>query len=503
MATPTHSTTERPPVVAILGHIDHGKSTLLDYIRHSNIVAGEAGGITQHISAYEIIHNDAERGEQRITFVDTPGHEAFCDVRSRGATVADIAILIVSAEDGVMPQTKEALQCIRDDGVPFIVAINKIDSPKANVEQAKASLIENGVYLEGYGGDIPVVPISAKTGQGVDDLLSMILLVAELEELTTTSDAPASGIVVEAHKDQKRGISATIIVKNGTLTTGMFVAAHTAYSPVRSIEDTNGTKLDTAVASTPIVISGWDALPPVGSQVESFASKKEAEAYNALVLETSATTDASTQRRTASKEHAVIPLIIKTDVSGTGEAIAFELKKIENDRISFAVLTNTTGAISEADMKLAAATSDALVVGMGVSIDAQAAAIQEREGITVATYSIIYELIDFLKQVAQERTPRLLVEEVVGTAKVLAIFNQAKKLQVFGAKVTSGTLKVGSKLRILRRDELIGTGVIKELQQQKIKTTSVDAGTEFGSAMEASVELATGDTIEAIEQVER
>ncbi|MEY2640644.1 MAG: translation initiation factor translation initiation factor [Candidatus Parcubacteria bacterium] len=502
MATPTHSKTQRPPVVAILGHIDHGKSTLLDYIRKSNVVAGEAGGITQHISTYEIVHDDPERGAQRITFVDTPGHEAFCDVRSRGATVADIAILIVSAEDGVMPQTKEALQCILDDGVPYIVAINKIDSPKANVDQAKASLIENGVYLEGYGGDIPVVPISAKTGQGVDELLSMILLVAELEELTTTPDAPATGIVVEANKDQKRGISATIIIKNGTLRTGMFVAAHNAYSPVRSIEDTNGNKLMEAIATTPIVISGWSALPPVGSAVESFTSKKDAEAYNALAKETT-TQQAAAPRKVASAEHAVIPLIIKTDVSGTGEAIAFELKKIENDRVSFIILTNTTGAISEADMKLAAATTGALVVGMGVSIDAQAAAIQEREGITVATYSIIYELIDFLKQVAKERTPRLMVEEVVATAKVLAIFNQAKKLQVLGAKVTSGTLKVGSKLRILRRDEHIGTGVVKELQQQKIKTTSVAEGSEFGSAIEASVELATGDKLEAIEQVER
>jgi len=502
MTTPSNNQTERPPVVAILGHIDHGKSTLLDYIRNSNIVDGEAGGITQHISTYEIEHNDPERGVKRITFVDTPGHEAFCDVRSRGSTVADIGILIVSAEDGVMPQTKEALQCIRDDGMPFIVAINKIDSPKANIEQAKASLIENEVYLEGYGGDVPVVPISAKTGEGVDDLLNMILLVAELEEFTADNTAPASGVVVETHKDQKRGISATVIVKNGHLQTGMFVAAFTAVSPVRSIEDTTGKKREEVFASTPIVISGWSELPPVGATFETFPTKKEAEAYNVLEKET---TEKAPQeiRKTASAEHAIIPLIIKTDVSGTGEAIAFELKKLENDRLSFMILTNTTGAISEADMKLASTTENALVVGMGVAMDAQAEAIREREGTTVQMFSIIYELVDWIKGIAKSRTPKLLVEEVQGSAKVLAIFNQTKKAQVLGGKVKEGALKVGSKIRIMRQEEEVGRGVIKELQQQKIKATSVEAGMEFGTAIESDAEITAGDYIEAIEQFER
>jgi translation initiation factor IF-2 len=500
MATPSHNQTERPPVVAILGHIDHGKSTLLDYIRHSNVVAGEAGGITQHISTYEIEHNDTERGVKRITFVDTPGHEAFCDVRSRGATVADVAILIVSAEDGVMPQTKEALQCIRDDGVPFIVAINKIDSPKANVDQAKASLIENEVYIEGYGGDIPVVPISAKTGAGVDDLLSMILLVAELEGFTTDDTAPATGVVVETHKDQKRGISATVIVKGGMLTTGMYVAAHTAVSPVRSIEDTSGKKRDQVHASTPIVISGWNELPPVGATFESFKTKKEAESYNTLSKEGMAPV-VQTKRAVTSAEHTVIPLIIKTDVSGTGEAIAFELKKLENERVSFNILTNTTGTISEVDLKLASATSDAIVVGMGVNIDAQAEAIREREGITVKTFSIIYELVDWLRSIALERTPKLTVDEVRGSIKVLATFSQNKKVQVLGGKVKTGTLKIGIRVRILRRDAEIGHGVVKELQQQKIPATHVDEGAEFGAAIASDIDIAAGDTLEAIEQV--
>lgn len=504
MATPSPKLTERPPVVAILGHIDHGKSTLLDYIRKSNIVQGEAGGITQHISTYEIKHNDPERGQKRITFVDTPGHESFCAVRSRGANVADIAILLVSAEDGVMPQTKEALKSIKEDNTPFIVAINKIDSPKANIDQTRASLLENEIYLEGYGGDIPAVPISAKTGQGVDDLLSMILLVAELEELTTDENAQASGIVVEANKDQKRGISATIIVKSGTLRIGQHIAAHTALSPIRSIEDTDGNKRDIVTASTPVVISGWNELPLVGTPFEAFATKKEAEAYT-LLAHNFAQANAVTapMRKRTSAEHTVIPLIIKTDVSGTGEAIIFELQKLENERISFNILTNTTGTIGEKDLKLATASPDAIIVGMGVSVDAQAEALREREGITIKTFSIIYELIDWLKEVAEERTPRLLVDEVQGEAKVLAVFNQNKKSQVLGGKVKMGSIKIGIKVRILRRDAEIGRGVVKELQQQKIKSDRVEEGSEFGAAIVADVDIAPGDFLEAIEQVSR
>lgn len=504
MATPSPKLTERPPVVAILGHIDHGKSTLLDYIRKSNIVQDEAGGITQHISAYEIQYDDPERGQKRITFVDTPGHESFCAVRSRGATIADIAILLVSAEDGVMPQTKEALKSIKEDNTPFIVAINKIDSPKANIDQTRASLLEHEIYLEGYGGDVPAVPISAKTGQGIDDLLSMILLVAELEELTTDETAPASGIVVEANKDQKRGISATVIIKSGTMRIGQYVAAHTAVSPIRSIENTDGKKLEAAGASTPIVISGWNELPCVGSAFTTFATKKEAEAYAILARDIAQTdTVATPVRKKTSAEHVVIPLIIKTDVSGTGEAIAFELQKLENDRISFNILTNTTGTIGEKDLKLAIASPDALIVGMGVSVDAQAEALREREGITIKTFSIIYELIDWLKEIALERTPRLLVDEVLGEAKVLAVFNQNKKSQVLGGKVKMGSIKIGIKVRILRRDAEIGRGVIKELQQQKIKSDRVEEGTEFGAAVVADVDIAPGDFLEAIEQVSR
>jgi len=492
------NTEKRPPVVAILGHIDHGKSTLLDYIRKSNIVDGEAGGITQHISAYEIEHEDAEHGLQKITFIDTPGHEAFCEVRSRGANIADIAILIVSAEDGVMPQTKEALACIKNDNIPFVVAITKIDTSKANVDLAKNSLIENEVYLEGMGGDIPFVPISAKTGENIDELLSMILLVAELEELQADTSAMATGFVVEAHKDMKKGNSATIVIKDGTLSTGNILASESTLSPVRAIEDTIGGIYKSASVSKPVIIYGWSALPPVGAKVHSFATKKEAEKFCKSCSTNDNDVSENNNAPVQSKEHVSVPVIVKADVAGTAEAIAYEIKKLATEDISFNIVQSATGDISEADMKSALANADTIVVGMGVSIDTQATALRDRENITTATFSIIYELIDWLKELQETRRPRKEVSEVTGSAKILAVFNQTKKIQVIGGKVKNGEIAIGNKITILRRNEAIGTGIIKELQQQKLKADKVQEGNEFGAALSTDVELAESDHFEAI-----
>lgn len=501
MTKETETTVIRPPVVAILGHIDHGKSTLLDYIRSTNIAAKEAGGITQHITTYEITHKDEEHGEQRITFIDTPGHEAFRDVRTRGAGIADIAILIVSAEDGVMPQTLEAINCIKESKVPFIVAINKIDSSKADIEKTKYALIENEVYIEGYGGDVPFVPISAKTGQGIPDLLSMILLVAELEDLKMDTSTQATGIVIEAHKDEKRGISATVVLKNGTLKIGDFVAGHTSMSPVRSIEDTSGNKYKEVTASKPIIIYGWTSIPPVGTFIESFNNKKGAEEYcKNCVSENVVVQEKNIQSR---EDLAVIPIIIKTDVSGTGEAVIFEINKIKTERVQFNILENATGVIGESDMKKALSDPNTIVIGMGVGVDPRAEALRERNGTTVVTFKIIYELVDWLKNVISERTPRITVEEVAGKVKVLAIFNNTKKNQVLGGKVISGTITLGNTVNILRRDEKIGVGVIKELQQQRVATKQIQENNEFGTSISADVEIATGDTLEAIIRVEK
>lgn len=493
----------RPPVVTILGHIDHGKSTLLDYIRKTNIVEKEAGGITQHISAYEIKHKDENGNQRKITFVDTPGHEAFHNVRSRGAQVADIAILIVSAEDGVMPQTKEALKFIKKSDIPFIVAITKIDSSKSDIERTKSSLIENEIYLEGLGGDIPFVPISSKTGEGINDLLYMIILMADMEELKTNPESLASGIVVEAHKDCQKGISATVIIKDGKLDIGKFVASHTAMSPIRSLDDTNGEKLNIVQSSTPIIISGWNDLPLVGSDFKTFSTKKEAEEY-CKECENNKTNDhdSSMSIQKSDENTVIIPLIIKTDVSGTGEAIIYELKKLNNDRVIFNILKNTTGNIGEADMKLAIANENTVIVGMGVNIDTQAEILKERDCINVVTFKIIYDLIEYLEKLSKERRPKIFIEEITGKAKIIAIFNKTKKMQVLGGKVKEGTISIGNEVKILRRNEEIGKGRIKELQQQRAKAEKIEEGNEFGAAIETNVDIMENDHLEAIKKVE-
>lgn len=275
----TDSKTPRAPVIAVMGHIDHGKSSLLDYIRKTNVIAGEAGGITQHVSAYEVVHKAPDGKEHKITFLDTPGHEAFQALRMRGVQIADIAILVVSAGDGVKPQTLDALKCILEAKIPYIVAINKIDLPDANIDRTKQSLAENEIFIEGYGGDIPAVPISAKTGEGIDELLDMMILVADLADLTGESDVTGEGIVLESHLDAKKGIAATLIIRTGTVSQGMFVVAGESISPVRIMENFLGKNIREATFSSPICIIGWDTLPPVGASFKTFGTRKEAESY--------------------------------------------------------------------------------------------------------------------------------------------------------------------------------------------------------------------------------
>lgn len=494
MKTSENKRIERPPVIVIMGHIDHGKSSLLDYIRKSNIVSSEAGGITQHIAAYEVVHND-----KKITFLDTPGHEAFQQTRKRGARIADIAILIVSAEDGVMPQTKEALNCILEDGLPYIVAINKIDSPKADVERTKANLSENEIYLEGFGGQISYVPISAKTGAGVDELLDTILLTAEIEEFRGNPDANAEGIVVESHKDPQKGITGTIIIKDGTLGKGEFVACQKALSPVRLLLNQTNEQVSSVTFSSPVSISGWDKIPNVGEMVFSFKNKKDAEEYCRNFVEDQATSINNTDEITNTT--VIIPIIIKTDVLGTLDAIVHEIKKIKVENISFKIVDSGTGNISETDMKHAVGNEGTLVLGFGVGVDSQAEALRERDSITTKTFSIIYELAEFLKDIAETRRPRIAKDVITGKAKILKTFSSAKNHHVVGGKVKEGSVLRNGEVRIIRRDEEIGKGIIKELQTQKVKVDEVKEGEEFGMMIDSKMEIAEGDMIEAFKVV--
>ncbi|MBX4198276.1 translation initiation factor IF-2 [Candidatus Parcubacteria bacterium] len=502
--TPTKNnskTIERPPVIAIMGHVDHGKSTLLDYIRKTNIVDTEAGGITQRISAYEVTHKGQDNKEHRITFLDTPGHEAFTAIRTRGAKVADIAILVIAADDGVKPQTAEALKIILAAKIPYIVALNKVDKPGVDLDWAKSNLAEHEIYVEGFGGDVPVVPISAKTGQGVPELLDMMILVAQLEELTGDHSKPAEGVIIEANLDKKRGISASIIIKDGTLKTGSFISAGTAYAPVRILENFLGKPLKEATFSSPVRIVGWNELPLVGSTIRFFTSKKDVEQY----IQEQKTDDKkeSQKQETESTEMAIIPILLKASEVGSLEALDHELKKIKNEKIHIRVIQRGVGDITENDVKLASARPNTIILGFNVKIDNSGKSQAEKMGIEVQIFDIIYKLSEWLQKTADERTPRTKVEEPTGTAKVLKIFSRVKDRQVLGGRVEKGQLVLGAEVKILRRDFEIGRGRIRELQRQKNKIQEVPEGQEFGSLVESKIEIAPGDRLESFKIVEK
>ncbi len=487
---------KRPPVVVVMGHIDHGKSTLLDTIRKSNVVDGEAGGITQHLSAYVVEHTTSEGQKESITFLDTPGHAAFQKMRLRGADVADVAILIVSAEDGVKPQTLEALESIKAANIPYLVAINKIDKPGADVQKTKNSLIENEIYIEGMGGDIPFVEISAKAGTGIDELLDLVVLTADLAELTGDTNGTTEGNVIESNMDAKRGNTATLIVTNGTLTSGMFVVSGTAFSPVRIMEDSQGKTIREAGLSTPLQIVGFNEIPEVGTTFTTVSSKKEAEA---MIAENKLAGD-SKKESFAQTNLPVIPILIKADVLGTIDAIQHELDKFESDRIAVRVIDTGVGDINVSDVQNVSATKDAIIVGFNVNVERPAKELSERLDVEIDTFSIIYELSEWLETALKNRTPEKEEAVVTGTVKILKHFSTQKYTHVLGGRVEEGTIKMNQQVTILRRDIEIGSGVVKNLQQYKSDVEQVEEG-EFGMQIETKAEITAGDHIKPFDMV--
>ncbi len=493
---------ERPPVIVVTGHIDHGKSSLLDYIRKTNIVSGEAGGITQHTSAYEAVHKNDKGISKKITFLDTPGHEAFSGMRTRGIKAADIAILVVSAEDSVKAQTIEAVKTIQADGLPFIVAINKIDKPTANIEKVKVDLAEHGVYVEGFGGNIACVPISAKTGAGVPELLDMILLIAEVEELKGNPNTPAEGLVIESHMDQKKGVSATLLIKNGALKKGDFIAAGNSISPIRQIEDFLGKNVDEATFSSPVGITGFDKLPIVGESFKSYGGKKEAEAATILSRQNGDRSVNLPAKETEGAEETivVVPLIIKADFAGTLEAIEKELGKIKKDNIVWKIIQKGAGTISESDVKLSSGIKNAVLIGFNVKTDKSALDLAMRLGVQINNFEVIYKITEWLDEEMEKRKPRVTADETIGSAKILRCFSRTKDKQVVGGRVIEGSISSGAKVKILRREFEIGQGEIAELQQSKVKTKEIAEG-EFGVNIESKTEIAPGDIIQAFVSV--
>jgi translation initiation factor IF-2 len=489
----------RSPVVAVMGHIDHGKSTLLDYIRSTNVVDKETGGITQKISAYEMTHKFKDRSEKKITFLDTPGHEAFSKIRQRGAGVADVAVLVVSAEDGVKPQTLDALKAIKSSGVPFVVAINKIDRPNANIEKTKMSLAENEVFIEGYGGDITAVPISAKTGAGIEELLDMIILTHDVLGYTGDPNKQAEGIIIEAHTDKNKGTQATLVIKDGTLNVGDFIVCGKAWAKIRFIETFAGKKIDSATFSSPVQITGWSELPNVGEI--SFAVKNRDDALK-ITSEYQVSEVNDISECNMDSEYC-IPLIIKTDAQGTSDAIVHEIKKINTSEISFKIIHAGIGDINESDMKSALTKTGSIVISFGVGVDKQAETIRERNNIEIKKSFLIYELADYLKDVLISRKPKKMVEEIQGSLKVLKFFSKTKDKQVIGCRVENGKVDKGSSVKIFRRENLIGLGKILEIQSQKVKVSSIEEGTECGMLFESKIETAPGDILQSTIMIEK
>ena len=478
--------TARPPVIAVMGHIDHGKSSLLDYIRKANSVAGEAGGITQHVAAYIAEHNECF-----VTFLDTPGHEAFKALRARGAAAADIAILVVAADEGVMPQTLDALAAIKEARIPFIIAITKIDKNNADIARTKNSLIEHEIFIEGMGGEIACVQISSKTGEGISELLDLVLLASDLAETTADTEARAAGFVLESTQDPKRGASATLIVKDGTLSLDGFVVAGDAYAPIRFIEDFRGKRTLRAGPSEPVRISGFNKLPTAGTLFSIAENKKEAES---LAKENAKSLAAVPERNATIEGIAELPIVVKADVAGSVDAIVHELHKITHERASLRIVSHGVGSVSETDVKTANA-SGGVIIAFNTGTDSIARDLAERENIPIHSFSIIYELSAKVRELLEALVPTVTTEKELGRALVLKTFSSSAKKHVLGARYVSGALAVGDRVKIVRKGVEIVHGSIGNLQQARADVKEIHTEGDFGAEIETRENAVYGDEL--------
>ena len=488
----------RPPVVTILGHVDHGKTSLLDAIRSTNVTSREAGGITQHIGAYQIEHND-----RKVTFLDTPGHEAFTAMRARGAQVTDVAILVVAADDGVQPQTIEAISHAKAANVPIVVALNKIDKADANTDQVKAQLAEHGVTIEEYGGDTPLVAVSARTKQGIPELLEVVMLVADVADLKADPDRPAIGRVIEAHMDARRGSVATILVQTGTLSRGDLVVAGLAYGRVRAMTDDKGKNVGRAEPSRPVEILGLPSVPEAGDVFRAVPDEKTAKALVAqnereraggLGAEKPATLDEmfAQVKEGRAKE---LKIILKADVQGSLEAIKGALVKIPTDEIGLQVIHDGVGDITESDLTLAAA-SGAVVVGFNTKMETPARRVADSTKVDVRQYKVIYELLDDMQKALTGLLEPEMIESILGHAEVRQIFT-AGKTTIAGCIVLDGVMRRGVKARLLRGGASAWEGSIGSLRRVKDDVREVNAGLECGIILEGTNDVLVGDAVEA------
>ena len=491
---------ERPPVVTVMGHVDHGKTSLLDCIRKTNVTSGEAGGITQHIGAYQVTLDG-----KVITFLDTPGHAAFTAMRARGAQATDIAVLVVAADDGIMPQTIEAINHAKAADVPIIVAINKIDKPEANIERIKTQLTEHGLLPEEWGGDTILCPVSAKTGQGVEDLLANINLVAEVKELKANPKRKAKGIVIEAKLDQNRGPIATVIIQNGTLRVADSVIVGTVTGKIRAMNDDKNRKVASAGPSFPVSIMGLDEVPNTGDILYAVEQeklvkmvaeeRKNKERENMIKASQKVTLD-DVFNKIAEGEMKVLNIIVKADVQGSVEAVKQSLEKLSNEQVRVNVIHAAVGAIKESDIMLAES-SRAIIIGFNVRPDANSKAIAEKSGIDIKLYRVIYEAIEDVERALKGMLAPKFNEIYLGKAEVREVFKISGVGQVAGCYVTEGKIIRSGKLRIYRDDVMICEGNVLQLKRFKDDVKEVSYGFECGISIEKFNDIKVGDFIES------
>ena len=491
----------RPPVVTIMGHVDHGKTSLLDYIRRAKVAAGEAGGITQHIGAY---HVETPRGV--ITFLDTPGHEAFTAMRARGANATDIVVLVVAADDGVMPQTKEAVAHAKAAGVPIVVAINKIDKPEANPERVKTELVAEEVVPEEYGGESPFISVSAKTGQGIDDLLENVLLQAEVLELKAPVEAPAKGLVVEARIDKGRGPVATVLVQSGTLRKGDIILAGSAFGRVRAMIDENGRSVETAGPSIPVEILGMTEVPQAGDEMMVLGDERKAREI--ALFRQGKFRDVRLAKQQAAKLENIfenmgdgvqtLSLIIKSDVQGSQEALAAAMQKLSNEEVKVNIVHAAVGAITESDINLAIA-SKAVVIGFNVRADQQAKRLAEGNGVDLRYYTIIYDAVDEVKSAMQGMLAPERRENTIGLVEIRQVFKVSRLGNIAGCMVLEGTIKRSAQIRLLRDNVVLWTGELDSLKRFKDDAKEVKEGFECGLTLKNYDDIQEGDQLEVFE----
>ena len=493
----------RPPVVTIMGHVDHGKTTLLDTIRKTNVAGGEAGGITQAIGAYQVVVND-----KKITFIDTPGHEAFTEMRSRGASITDIVVLIVAANDGIMPQTKEAIDHAKAANVPIIVAINKIDLPDANVERVLTELTENGLVPEKFGGDVVTCEISAKKGTGVNDLLETIILISEMRNLKANPNRYATGTVIEARQDRKVGSIVSLLVQSGTLRLGDPVVIGTCYGKIRSIKDDKGNNITQALPSTPVEVTGINELPLAGDRFMAFETEKEA---RTISEERKIRVHEKDTNRTGmslddlfkmvSDGEKEIKVVLKTDVKGSEEAVKHSLQKINIDGVFVNVIRSGVGTITESDVTLADA-SRAIIIGFNVRPSTKTAELAKERNVDIRLYNIIYKVVEEMEDAIKGMLAPTYKEEVLGQAEVRQIFKFSKIGNIAGCKVTSGIIKNGALARVIRDGVVIYTSSIASLQHEKDQVKEIKSGYDCGLTIDGYQDVREGDVIECYTEVE-